>query len=317
MIFQSEKNCQIEKLFGLSLETHADGKTLVVADFLSEAKAIYSPKVNIGYYLQRINGIEVTSYNINNVLQRVIEDHENPKLTFQVINEELNINYEKLLTSKTPLENSLIDYIKESMCSVLYICCNDIEYQGNDEKGVLYCFPRPFNQNFLYNTRGAYVTLNHLAPKSLNISEPTSSTVLFNNTLINVAYASYYNDLLLFAMPNKFMDLFATKRIIGDVVKMLEFLYGSLKSCFTKPNNVDKLDGLFARSFVTLLNGNGSAADKNLNIKTQTTFEDMLAPHSVSLPLDVKIQIDDAITELEAADYREWVSRRVVPIYLH
>ncbi|XP_072932824.1 protein inturned isoform X2 [Epargyreus clarus] len=308
MIFQSDKNCQIEKLFGLSLGTHADGKTLVVADFLPEAKAMYSPKVNIGYCLQKINGIEVNSYNINNVLQRVIEDHESPKLTFQVVTEEFKFDVEKLLSSKSPIENSLIHFLKESMCSVLYVCCNDIEYHGNDDKGVLYCFPRPFNQNFLYNTRGAYVTLNHLAPKSLGTSEPVTSTVLFNNTLINVAYASHYNDLLLFAIPNKFLDLFAAKRTIVDIVKMLEFLYGSLKSCFTKPNNVDKLDGLFSRIFITLLFGNDreKTDNKNKNVKNLTHFEDILAAHSVSLPLEVKIQVDDAITELEAADYREW-----------
>ncbi|XP_013162888.1 PREDICTED: protein inturned-like [Papilio xuthus] len=45
MIFNSEKNCQIEKLFGMSLETHMDGKTLIVANFLTEAKAIYIPRV--------------------------------------------------------------------------------------------------------------------------------------------------------------------------------------------------------------------------------------------------------------------------------
>ncbi|KPI94755.1 hypothetical protein RR46_11759 [Papilio xuthus] len=35
-------------------------------------------------------------------------------------------------------------------------------------------------------------------------------------------------------------------------------------------------------------------------------FEEFVACHAVTLPLEVKIQVDDAITELEAADYREW-----------
>ncbi|XP_013180835.1 PREDICTED: uncharacterized protein LOC106127294 [Papilio xuthus] len=165
MIFNSEKNCQIEKLFGMSLETHMDGKTLIVANFLTEAKAIYIPRVKVGYYLVKINGIEVNSYNINNMLQRVIEDIESPKLTFQVVTGGFNIDLVKLLTLKNSPENSLTQLLKDLMCSVLYICCNDIEYQSNDDKGVLYCYPRPYNQNFLYNTRGAYVTiiwpLNH------------------------------------------------------------------------------------------------------------------------------------------------------------
>ncbi|XP_023937398.2 protein inturned [Bicyclus anynana] len=303
MIFSSDKNCQIEKLFGISLETHTDGKTLVVADFLPEAKAIYIPKVKSGYYLLKINGIEVTSYNINNVLQRVVEDIENPKLTFQVVTEGLNIDIEKLLTPKNAPENSTIQLLKDSMCSALYMCGNDVEYPSNDDKGVLYCFPRPFNQNFLYNTRGAYLTLNHLAPKSLGTSEPLISTVFHKNQLINVTYASHCNDLLLIAIPNDKIDAFASKRIINDIVKVLDLLYGSLKMCFTKPNNVDKLDSLFSRIFVSLLFGN-KCKDKTDNINV--CFEETLAARTLSLPLEVKIQLDDAITELEAADYREW-----------
>ncbi|XP_049872416.1 protein inturned [Pectinophora gossypiella] len=306
MIFPSEKNCQIEKLFGLCLETHLDGKTLVVADFLTEALTFYSPKVKKGYYLQKINGIDVNTYNIHNVLQRVVEDIDSPKLTFQVINDDFCINIEKLLVSKNPLENALTQVLKESMCSIMYICCNDIEYHSNDDKGVLYCFPRPFNQNFLYNIRGAYVTLNHLAPKSLGTSEPITSTVLHNNTLINVAYKSYCTDLLLIAFPNRKIDLFAARKVLNDIVRLLEFLYGSLKSCFTKPNNVDKLDSLFSRIFVTLLFDCDNCKVKDKNGSSVISFEDILAVHTVALPLDVKIQVDDAITELEAADYREW-----------
>ncbi|XP_026733702.1 protein inturned [Trichoplusia ni] len=305
MIFSSEKNCQLEKLFGLSLETHADGKTLVVADFLTEAKLIYTPKIKKGYYLSKINGVEVNSYNINNILQRIIEDHNSPRLTFQMPTEGSYIDLERLLKLKNAPENSLTQLLKDSLCSVLYLCCNDIEYNSNDDKGVLYCYPRPFNQNFLYNTRGAYVTLNHLAPKSLGTSEPTNSTVLHNNTLINITYTSHYNDLLLTAFPNKQVDLFAAKKVIADIVRLLEFLYGSLKACFTKPNNVDKLDSLFSRIFVTLIiNNKGSKEDGSKNVGLY--LEDTLAAHSVTLPLEVKVQVDDAIAELESADYREW-----------
>ncbi|CAB3254886.1 unnamed protein product [Arctia plantaginis] len=304
MIFNSEKNCQVEKLFGISLETHPDGKTLMVSDFLTEARPIYVQKIKKGYYLNKINGIVVTSHNLNSILQRVIEDPNHPKLTFEIPTEEDNVDVERLLKTNNVPETLLTILLKDSSCSVLYICCNDIEYNSNDDKGVLYCFPRPFNQNFLYNTRGAYVTLNHLALKSLGTSEPTSSTVLHNSTLINVTYTSHHNDLLLIAFPNKEVDLFAAKKIMADVVRLLEFLYGSIKSCFTKPNNVEKLDSLFTRIFVTSI-FNKASKDSGSK-KPGYIFEDLLAAHSVILPLEVKVQIDDAVTELEAADYREW-----------
>ncbi|XP_050674593.1 protein inturned [Leptidea sinapis] len=301
MIFNSETNCEVEKLFGIRLATHIDGKTLIVDDFMTEAKQFYT-KVKVGYYLHKINGIEVTSYNINKVLQRVSEDVDSPKLTFLVVSQEHNIDIEKLLTKKIVLE-SVTNVIKSSLCSVLYLCCNEMEYQSNDDNGVLYCYPRPYGQNFLYNTRGAYVTLNHLAPKSLGTSPPLASTVLYNSKLINIAYAGNYNDLLLVAIPNNVVDVFSIKKLIVSIVKVIEFLYGSLKSCFTKPNNVDKLDCLFSRMFVSLM----YKIDKEkVNLNKEVFVEDILGASTVSLPTEVKIQIDDAITELEAADYQEW-----------
>lgn len=319
MIFNSEKDCQIEKLFGISVETYTDGKTLVVTDFLIEAKHIYLPKVEKGFQLYKVNGIDVNSYNINTVLQRVSEDPDNPKLTFKFLKEDIHLDAEKLLLMKNGPENSVTQLIKDAKCSVLFISCNNMEYDGNDDKGVLYCYPRPFNHNFLYNTRGAYVTLNHLAPKALKTSEPISSTVISNNTLINVTYLSQFGDLFLLAFPAMKIDIFAAKKITHSIVRILELLCGSLKTCFTKANNIDKLDSLFSRIFATLLfkkeNSNSDLPEMKL-CKEQCYFEELLATHAVTLPMDVKIQVDDAITELEAADYREWVCINIINTFI-
>lgn len=300
-MFHSNKSCQLEKLFGLNIETSMDGRTLVVQDFLPEARSIYSPKVEKGYHLYKINGIEVNKYNINMVLQRVSEDPGNAKLTFKVVNEIINIDIEKLLRMKSETEISSTPFLKESKCSIIYIC-NSTENDSNNENGVLYCYPRPYNQNFLYNTRGAYVTLNHLAPVSLGTSEPISSTVLSNNILINVIYVPQGNNLLLVALPNNILNQFAAKKTVGSIVRMLELLYGSLNTCFTKSNNIDKLDCLFSRIFSVLIMNRQNGDEEG-----SVCFEELLGAHSVGLPTDVKIQIDDAIAELESADYSEWV----------
>lgn len=288
------------------MDTHSDGKTLVVSHYLPEASNIYANKIKTGFKFCKINGVEVNIYNVNQVLQRVFEDPNNPKLTFQVTLEDKPcFDIQKLICMKHGPELSLVKFLRESMCSVLYICNNHIE--SDDDKGVLYCFPRPYNQNFLYNTRGAYVTLNHLAPKSLGTSAPTSSTVLCKGVLVNVTYICKNNDFLLIALPNKMANLIVAKKIINDILGIIELLYGSLKTCFTKPNNVDKLDSLFSRIFAMLSNSlDRIKMDDKYN---GMHFENILpAVHSILLPPEAKIQIDDALTELEAADYREWVS---------
>lgn len=310
-IYNSEKNCHLEKYFGLSVETHTDGKSLIVTKFLPEAKLTYESKIKKGFTLSKINGIEVNSYNINNILHRVLENPDNPKLTFQTNTEDdLSIDIKQLLTLRTATENIYTNLIKDSMCSMIYICASDVEYDTNDDKSVLYCFPRPYNKNFLYNTRGAYVTLNHLAPKCLGTSEPHSTAVLHNGSLLNVTYISQNQDLFLVAFPNKVVDIFASTKIVQDVVKLIELLYGSLRACFTRLNSIDKLDIMFTRMFIVILGEiNKKSTVGDVGIKSSDWyFENILpAAQSVMLPLEAKIQVDDALTELEAADYREWV----------
>lgn len=301
--FHSAKNCQLEKLFGISIDIHPDGKTLVLTNFLKEALPIYTQRVKRGYNLIKINEYDVNSSNINMVLHKVTEAPYNPKLTFQIVQKTLEFDIEKLLLTKEGVDNTLIQLIKDSFCSIIYISCEDIENGASDDRGVLYCYPRPYNQNFLYNTRGAYITLNHLAPKSLKTSEPICSTVLHCYNIINISYKSNDNDLLLLALPNGKVDRFVSERVLNEIVRLLEFLYGSLKTCFTKQNNIDKLDGLFTRIFVTILNNSGKLNET----KCAGMFEETLGAHAMTLPVEVKIQIDDSLTELEAADYREWV----------
>lgn len=308
MLCNSERNCQIEKHFGISIETESDGKSLIVSHVLPEALSLYGSKIDKGYKLTKVNGVDIHSYNVSSVLTRVLEDVENPKLTFQSPSKDKwNVDIEKLLTMKTT--DDFIQIIKESMFSVLYICCNDMEIDSNDDKGVLYCFPRPYNQNFLYNTRGAYVTLNHLIPKSLGTSTPLSSTILFNGELMNVVFVTNKNDLFLIAFPNKLVNLFAAKQAIHDIFRVLELLYGSLKKAFTKPHNVHKLDCLFARIILLYLsktNNNKLTVISEHTVKDYCFEEALPTAHSITLPREAVIQIDDAITELEAADYREW-----------
>lgn len=281
---------------------------MIVSNFLSEATPFYRSKIDTGYKLYKINETEVYNYNINSILGQIDELPENIKLTFQASsNNDVAVNIQKLLCLRDAPDSDIITMINNSMCSVIYVSNNEMDIESNDNKEVLYCFPRPYSKNFLYNTRGAFVTLNHLAPKSLGTSAPLSSTVLHNNVLVNVVYMCHNKDLFLIAVPNRVVTLFAAKNLIRDVVRVIELLYGNLKVCFTKSNNVNYCDCLFARLFVLLLNKKSISVD---NLETETyLFEDMLsAAHALMLPMEAKIQIDDALTELEAADYREWVS---------
>lgn len=105
----------------------------------------------------------------------------------------------------------------------------------------------------------------------------------------------------------------------ADVVRTLEFTYQSLTKCFTLPENHSSLDHFFVLIFQRLLNiktyvNNIGSTDQCIEIsndiesmesyKFRSTFS---VANFIELSRDAQIQIDAALSEMEAMDYRDWV----------
>lgn len=108
-------------------------------------------------------------------------------------------------------------------------------------------------------------------------------------------------------------------KITEDIVRTLEFTYQSLTKCFTPQENQSSLDHLFTLIMYRLVTVKDSCKDtvvrKNLmtpqnsventeNYKFRSAFS---VASFVQLPRDAQIQIDAALSEMEAMDYRDWV----------
>lgn len=104
-----------------------------------------------------------------------------------------------------------------------------------------------------------------------------------------------------------------------DIVRTLEFTYQSLTKCFTPAENHSSLDHFFILFIHRLINIKDSFKDtdakKNLlksenstenieNFKFRSAFS---VASFIQLPRDAQIQIDAALSEMEAMDYRDWV----------
>lgn len=104
-----------------------------------------------------------------------------------------------------------------------------------------------------------------------------------------------------------------------DIVRTLEFTYQSLTKCFTPAENHSSLDHFFILFIHRLINIKDSFKDtdakKNLlksenstenieNFKFRSAFS---IASFIQLPRDAQIQIDAALSEMEAMDYRDWV----------
>lgn len=109
-------------------------------------------------------------------------------------------------------------------------------------------------------------------------------------------------------------------KITEDIVRTLEFIYQSLTKCFTSVENQSSLDHFFTLIMHRLTNikeCKDSDVKKN-TVKPQSTestesvenykFRSAFSIASfIQLPRDAQIQIDAALSEMEAMDYRDWV----------
>lgn len=110
-------------------------------------------------------------------------------------------------------------------------------------------------------------------------------------------------------------------KIADDIVRALEFTYQSLTKCFTTAANQSSLDHFFTLIIHRLMNIKDSCRDvdgrktplipqngidvKNVeNYKFRSAFS---VASFIQLPRDAQVQIDAALSEMEAMDYRDWV----------
>lgn len=101
-----------------------------------------------------------------------------------------------------------------------------------------------------------------------------------------------------------------------DLIRCLNFLYEDLRKCFTNLTNHSYLDHFLYVFFSRLLHdkNNKIATEQSRNNKDKVNEISLCdfsflqpAAHTINLPLDAQIQIDAALSEMEAMDYRDWV----------
>lgn len=105
----------------------------------------------------------------------------------------------------------------------------------------------------------------------------------------------------------------------GDIVKTLEFTYQSLTKCFTSEENQSSLDHFFILIVQRLLDVKSYANNAGLSSSCMEIHNDIESMESykfrstfsvanfIELSRDAQIQIDAALSEMEAMDYRDWV----------
>ncbi|XP_030767926.1 protein inturned [Sitophilus oryzae] len=313
-----------ESLLGLIVSTLSDGNRVMIAGFSYDSKAKHERNIKIGDWLKSINNMDVNVQNLDDILQKFI-NHSEVLLTLQRVAatevtkdppiNELSVESDfvrELLNTNEDDEN-----LSEKLCShPLGVIFLDTDKCNEANEDILYFYPKPLKKNILSICRGVFITLNHLL-QDLTDTKPRTSSILHKGRLAHIVYTQFEKHLLLYMLPD---DLASIKEIVlmnRELINFLEFLYGDLERCFTKNCNFKRLDWLFFRYFARIVNGNKWATTKQflerignperIFDRTDSFFEELMpVVPTLSLHDDALMQIDDALAELEASDYREW-----------
>lgn len=302
----------------------------MVAGFVPDGPAVKLRNIKIGDWLKCINHADINFQSIHSYLENLTEPQEiilklqrigavevtkNPP-----INELSNQSeFVRQLTNPNLNEEEILcDVLCSFPVGILYLKTEGLSETGPEFEGVLYCYPKPLDRNLLCNSRGTFVTLNHLLPE-ITKNKPNITTALINGLLTHITYTSYDDKLLLLSFPDIRSSATEAIKTTKEIIRCLEFCYQTLERCFATEKFKGQLDRFFSRFFARLItSGTWPGAPQqvglqDLNIQVvkeaPAQFENLLpAVQYVSLPREAQMQLDDALNELEASDYRDWVS---------
>ncbi|XP_017799243.1 PREDICTED: protein inturned [Habropoda laboriosa] len=319
-----------EAYFGIIPGVFSDKTRIMVAGFIPDGEAMKNRNIKIGDWLRSVNSNNVTYQNLDHILSEITIS-TNVTLELQRVAgvdvtatlSGLNCPKQSVLVQRLmnreeskDLMQSIIDY----PLGVLYLRTTELSEMGPELQGVLYTFPRSENKNIhsiLCTARGAFITLNHLLP-GIGGQQPTSTTIQVAEEEIHIVYTPQNDELLLVALPKKCCSVEEAVNLSGDIVRTLEFTYQSLTECFTLQENHSSLDHFFILIIEQLLdiksyvNNSGlttSCMEIHNNIESMESYKfrsTFSVANFIELSRDAQIQIDAALSEMEAMDYRDW-----------
>ncbi|XP_073748342.1 protein inturned isoform X5 [Callorhinus ursinus] len=201
------------------------------------------------------------------------------------------------------------------------LAVNDVDVTSENIERVLSCIPGPMQQEILYHcpvsdasqklksVRGIFLTLCDML-ENVTGTQVTSSSLLLNGKQIHVAYWKESDKLLLIGLPAEEVPLPQLRNMIGDVAQTLKFMYGSLDSAFCQVENVPRLDHFFSLFFQRALqpaklHSSASPSARQYDASSAVLLDGLPGVRWLTLPQEIKMELDTALSDLEAADFAE------------
>ncbi|XP_001353327.4 protein inturned [Drosophila pseudoobscura] len=177
-------------------------------------------------------------------------------------------------------------------------------YQHDQHQDSLYYYPESATTNFLYKARGSFLTL-HAVLSELH-TQPITSRLLVDKVPYHVNYRRLNGFLVLFAYASSLYSAAECNMRSDELIGYIRF----------------SMPGLVVENFGAGAGAEGSSGDLRsflrhfcgiqrtrllLNCRGLTQFEELLGQsRNLPLPKEAQLRVFDALSEMEAMDYRNW-----------
>lgn len=259
--------------------------------------------IKVGDWLKSINNVEINSSNLDEILTS-FESQCQIRLKLQRILEEEPIQPESSLLNKILNFAELLDTIEKyhedmdiidfpMIFGLMYLTMEGLDEQGPEGQDVLFCFP-PKSENLLYSCRGSFLTLNSILKSSI-ASTAKCTSVKCGLHMFNISYTIFNEDVLLIALRTDYASVEELQFKTNEIIRLFEFVNRNISENFYPQNHKEMTVLCKLLEFALRKDTKPPLFEKAL-----------LEPHYVPLPKEAQLRIDDALSEMEAMDYREW-----------
>ncbi|KGL75588.1 Protein inturned, partial [Tinamus guttatus] len=293
---------------------------LVVHGLVPGSSAIKTAQILIGDVLVAVNDVDVNSENIERVLSCIPGPMQvkltletsifEPKGTSQQRDRQAQSSMNNLVRLLWGAESTDLEQATQSVPHIVMFLSLKLDSDtSKDEQEILYQYPLSEASQKLKSVRGIFLTLCDIL-ESVTGSQIISSSLFLCEKLVQVVYWKESDKLLVIGLPEECVPLSQLRNMIEDVVKTLKFMYSSLDSAFCQVENVSRLDHFFNLFFQRALqparlNANVSPSAQHYDTCSALLLDSLPGLRWLTLPQEIKMEIDTALSDLEAADFAE------------
>ncbi|GFT66439.1 protein inturned [Nephila pilipes] len=259
------------------------------------------PDIKPGDWLISVNDLTVDFHNLDEVL-RGLPLPSRVKLTVSSPYSKTAIKSDSIPDHDSILEELLgnSDAIEEAKSQLLCVPHGIfylvIEDDSVANEGVVYRFPN--EDTPLFQLKGMFITLSHMIS---DIASPPllSCSLSIQGELIHVSFVKDGNGTFVLALPGKCFTISESQHFVTNLVKLLKFQFSSVKTAFVIGNQNGQLDNFFTIFFKYYL----STHSRKKRMFDSHLLEILPSVHWLPLPVDLKTEVDDILSELESSDF--------------